>query len=207
MTEMDTKSGADGDGRAGSHEPSTEQDETDGGHAPSANPAVAPEAPATDPLAEMRNQHLRLQADFDNFRRRTARDHEQQSRRANERLLKDLLPVLDHLDLGLEAAHKHHVKHSVIDGLIGVQKQFLDTLAKHGVTAVATVGQPFNPEQHECVVHAASDQHPENVIVREVRRGFMLGSYVLRAAQVIVSTGAAPGSAQSPTSPADKSKG
>lgn len=156
-----------------------------------------PPSPAPDPLAEMRNQHLRLQADFDNYRRRTARDHELQARRATEQLLRDLLPVLDHLDLGLESARKHHVKHAVIDGLAGVQKQFLDALAKHGVAPVATVGQPFNPDRHECVIHTASDQFSENVIAQEVRRGFTLGPYVLRAAQVIVSTG--PGQ----TSPTD----
>lgn len=158
-------------------------------------PPVEAGAPATDPrdteIAALKERLLRLQADFDNFRKRTLRDREDHARRACERMLEHFLPVLDHFDLGLKAAQKHHVKHAVIDGLSNVLKQFEQALEKAGVLPIDTVGKVFDPHLHECVAHLPSEEHPERVIIQETRRGYRLGNYLLRAAQVIVSTGPA----------------
>ena len=152
------------------------------------NSAAEPPVPV-DELAEIKDQLLRLRADFDNFRKRTVRDRDEHSRRANEKLLKDLLPVIDHFELGLQQARKHHVKHAVIEGLAAVFDQLQGVLARAGVEEIPAEGMPFDPQLHECVAHANSDQHPENTILSQTRRGYKLGQYLLRAAQVVVSNG------------------
>jgi molecular chaperone GrpE len=160
-----------------------------------ATPPADAEASAADPrdteIAALKDRTLRLQADFDNYRKRAARDREDQARRACEHILEDLLPVLDHFDLGLKAAQKHHVKHAVIDGLGNVLKQFEQVLEKAGVVPIETLGKVFDPHLHECVAHLPSEEHPEHVIIQETRRGYRLGAFLLRASQVIVSTGPA----------------
>jgi molecular chaperone GrpE len=160
-----------------------------------AAPAAGAEIPAADPrdaeIAALKDRLLRLQADFDNYRKRAVRDREDQARRACENILSALLPVLDHFDLGLKAAQKHHVKHSVIDGLGNVLKQFEQVMEKAGVLPIETVGQVFDPHVHECVAHLPSEEHAEHIIIQETRRGYHLGTFLLRAAQVIVSTGPA----------------
>lgn len=161
------------------------------------------EQPAVDPrdkeIAELKDRLLRLQADFDNFRKRTVRDRDDMSRRAAEKILKELLPIADHFELGIQAAHKNHIKHAVVDGFEGVLKQFLSVLEKSGVTPIETKGQPFDPHSHECVAHIPSEEHPENIVIEETRKGYRLGTYLLRASQVIVSTG-------SPTAKAPEEK-
>lgn len=160
-------------------------------------PAEAiPEPVALDPrdleIAMLKDRLLRLQADFDNFRKRTIRDREDMARRAAEKILKELLPAVDHFDLGIQAARKNHVKHSVVEGLEGVLKQFQTILEKSGVTPIETRGQVFDPHSHECVAQVPSDEHAENRVIEETRKGYRLGNYILRAAQVIVSSGPAP---------------
>jgi molecular chaperone GrpE len=165
--------------------------------APTGTPAQAEsaEAIAIDPrdqeIATLKDRLLRLQADFDNFRRRTVRDREDMARRASEKILKELLPAVDHFDLGLQAARKNHIKHAVIDGFEGVLKQFEGILEKSGVTPIETRGLAFDPHSHECVAQIPSEEHPENMVIEETRKGYRLGTYILRAAQVIVSSGPA----------------
>lgn len=175
---------------------------------PTPSPTEA-EAAAPDPrdveIAAAKDRLLRLQADFDNYRKRAVRDREDQARRACERILEDLLPVLDHFDLGLKAAQKHHVKHVVIEGLTNVFKQFEQALEKAGVKPIETVGKVFDPHLHECVANLPSEEHPEHVIIQETRRGYRLGSYLLRASQVIVSAGTA-GTVEPPATADDGSE-
>ena len=154
-----------------------------------------PDLPPSDPrdaeITALKDRMIRLQADFDNFRKRTLRDRDDMVRRASEKILKDLLPPVDHFDLGLQAARKHHVKHAVLDGLEGVLKQFQSVLEKSGVIPIETKGQSFDPHSHECVAQIPSEEHPDNMIIEETRKGYRLGTYILRASQVIVSTGPA----------------
>ena len=170
-------------------------------------PQAEQAAPVVDPrdqeIAVLKDRLLRLQADFDNFRKRTIRDREDMARRASEKILQELLPAVDHFDLGLQSARKHHVKHAVLDGFEGILKQFQAVLEKSGVTPIETKGQNFDPHSHECVAQIPSEEHPENVIIEETRKGYRLGSFILRASQVIVSTGPAPSSAE-PEQPAEE---
>jgi len=158
-------------------------------------PAPQDELVAIDPkdaeLAVLKDRLLRLQADFDNFRKRTLRDREDMARRASERILKELLPAIDHFDLGIQAARKSHIKHAVVEGFEGILKQFQGILEKTGVTPIETRGQIFDPHIHECVTQIPSEEHPESMVIEETRKGYRLGTYVLRASQVIVSSGPA----------------
>jgi molecular chaperone GrpE len=156
-------------------------------------PEAVPTAdPRDEEIASLKDRLLRLQADFDNFRKRMIRDREDQARRASEKILKDMLPVIDHFELGLNAAHKHHVKHTVIEGFEGILAQFRLAMEKAGLTPIDTKDQPFDPHLHECVTQLPSEEQPENIIIQETRRGYKLGSFVLRASQVIVSSGPKP---------------
>ena len=96
-------------------------------------------------------QLLRLSADFDNFRKRTRREKESWSQQAQERIVTDLLTVVDHFELGLKNAEEHDVKAEVLDGFRMVHNQFVTVMERYGVKAVETDGAAFNPEVHEAV--------------------------------------------------------
>lgn len=158
----------------------------------------APEEPAPvarqqqkpeDEALEMR--FLRLQADFDNYRKRVQRERGEWQRQAREDLLNELLPVLDHFELGLNTAASHHVETSVMDGLRMVYDQFVAALRKYEVVPVEAEGAPFDHNLHEAITFVPSDEHPAQTVIAQTRRGYLLGEKLLRAAQVVVSSGPA----------------
>jgi molecular chaperone GrpE len=157
----------------------------------SAETPVAPvaETPVADEALETRM--LRLQADFDNFRKRTQRERGEWYLRANEDLLRELLPVIDHFEMGLQNAAKHHVDHAVIDGFQLVYDQLMQALAKFQLVPFDSEGREFDPHIHEAMTHVPSAEHPADVIIAETRRGYRLGDKLLRPSQVIVSSGPA----------------
>ncbi len=133
-------------------------------------------------------QLMRMKADFDNFRKRQVRERAEWIVRANEDLFLELLPVLDHYEMGLKSAEEHQADPSVIEGFKLVYNQLLDVLKKSNVTPIETVGQTFDPHHHEALTHMPSEE-PAETIVEEFRKGYMLGDKLLRAAQVVVSSG------------------
>jgi molecular chaperone GrpE len=151
-------------------------------------------APEPDDAAEekeeepLRLQLMRLQADFDNFRKRQTRERAEWILRANEDLFLEILPVLDHYEMGLKSAEEHQTDCSVTEGFKMVYNQLLDVLKKSNVEPIDAVGKPFDPHHHEALTHMPSDE-PAETVVQEVRRGYMMGDKLLRAAQVIVSSG------------------
>ena len=149
--------------------------------------AVTPEVQAEEPL---KNQLLRLQADFDNFRKRTQRERNELFLFANESLFLEMLPVIDPFEMGFKSAEEHQTDCSVTEGFRMVYNQLLEVLKKFNVTAIDTVGEPFNPHRHEAILHMPSDK-PAETVLEQVRRGYMLGDKLLRAAQVIISSGPA----------------
>ncbi len=165
----------------------------------SADPAEAVVEPAVQPVpAEqeepLREQLLRLRADFDNFRKRTQRERGELFQMANETLFSELLPIIDHFEMGLKSAEDHQTDCAVTEGFRLVCNQLLDVLKRFNVTAIDTAGKPFDPHRHEALMHRPSDE-PAETVLEQVRRGYLLGDKLLRAAQVIVSSGApeAPG--------------
>ena len=133
---------------------------------------------------------LRLQADFDNFRKRTLREKGELYTRANEDIVLELLPVLDHLDLAIKAAAEHGADPAFLEGFTLVSEQLLSSLKKFGVSPIDGEGEGFDPDLHEAISHLPSPDVAENVVMMQTRRGYNLGGKVLRAAQVVVSSGA-----------------
>lgn len=150
-------------------------------------PVVIP-APALAEEEPLKDQLLRLRADFDNFRKRTLRERGELFLFANEALFLEVLPVIDHFEMGFKSAEEHKTDCSVTDGFRLVYNQLLDVLKKFNVTAIDAVGEPFDPHRHEAILHMPSDK-PAETVLEQVRRGYMLGEKLLRAAQVIISSG------------------
>jgi len=141
----------------------------------------------------LRDQFVRLQADFANFRNRTQRERIELYQRANEDLLLEILPVLDHYEMGLQTAGQHDADKAVVDGFKLVFDQFQNVLNKFNLKPIEAVGEAFDPHQHEALTHMPSDEYPAEVCSNQVRRGYMFGDKLLRAAQVVVSSGPAKG--------------
>ena len=134
---------------------------------------------------------LRTQADFENFRKRAAREKEDASKYANAGFLERLLPILDNFELGLNAARTDAQASPIIAGMDMVAKQLQDFLTGSGVEVVKAEGEKFDPNLHEAVAQEASAEVPEGVIVRQLRKGYKLRDRLLRPAMVMVSKGKA----------------
>ena len=153
-------------------------------------PAEAPEQePELDveALVAERDQYLdqlhRVAADFENVRKRAAREYESLASRAAERLVTALLPVLDDLGRALEAAEQHE-EAKLEDGVRLVHRQLSDVLAKEGLTEIETDGA-FDPHVHEALLAQPSDAEAGTVI-EVLQKGYRLGDHVLRPARVII---------------------
>jgi molecular chaperone GrpE len=127
---------------------------------------------------------VRLQADYDNFRRRTRQEKEEFYKYASEKLINTLLPVLDNFELALSA--EGDSIENIKSGVQMIYKQLLDVLATEGVAPIPAVGEQFDPLKHEAVLRAESDEHPDNTIVQELRRGYFLKDKVIRPSMVKV---------------------
>lgn len=139
----------------------------------------------------MRNDLQRVAADFENYKRRAAREREQASAAAETRLLGELLTVIDDTERAIEhAARAETDKASVIDGLQTVQKRLTSVVATHGLERIESVGTTFDPHLHEAMmVQAAPDGEADDTILQELQSGWKLGDRVLRHARVIVAGG------------------
>jgi molecular chaperone GrpE len=155
---------------------------------------IIEEDPAPKAVEEdesLRDQFVRLQADFTNFRNRTQRERIELYQRANEDLLLEILPVLDHYEMGLQTAEQHHADKAVVDGFKLVFDQFQNVLNKFNLKPIEAVGEVFDPHKHEALTHMPSDEYAAEICSNQVRRGYMFGDKLLRAAQVVVSSGPA----------------
>jgi molecular chaperone GrpE len=125
----------------------------------------------------------RLKAEFDNYRKRAARDQESLVARATERLVKELLPVVDDLERALEAASQHE-EAKLEDGVRLVHRALRDTLTREGLVEIETEGQ-FDPHVHEALLSQPSDAD-EGAVIEVVQKGYRLGDRVLRPARVVI---------------------
>jgi len=157
-------------------------------------PGAIPEVKAApDPLAEaraeaarMKEQWMRSAADFDNFRKRSRRELEDARKAGREELLKDLLPVFDNLERGMQSAQQAADVKAVTDGLQMILKQFDSTLGRTGISKVPTLGRPFDPAVHEAIQQVETSESAPGTIVAEVQPGYMAGERLIRAAMVVV---------------------
>jgi len=152
-------------------------------------PAPPVEDVAAEPAAEEQepvqdDSYLRLAADFDNYRKRVAREHAELTKRANERLLHELLPVLDDLERALEAAAQHE-EAKLEEGVQLVHQSLSGLLERHGLTEIEAAG-PFDPHVHEALLTQPGDGAEEGSVLQVLQKGYRLGERVLRPARVIV---------------------
>ncbi len=157
----------------------------DGGDDTDMAPDTQTEAPETVALDRL----LRLQADFENYRKRVIRERADHTERATEDLMLELLPVMDHFDIALRHAEESSTDVAMIEGFRLVAEQLGTALRKFGLEPLDAEGLPFDPHQHEAVAHLPDADCPDGVVMAQTRRGFRLGGKLLRAAQVLVSSG------------------
>ena len=141
-------------------------------------------------LDRFRDLALRSQADFENYKKRAAREKEDAVKYANSSLLQRLVSILDNFELGLAAAKTESSQSPIYSGMVLVQKQLNDLLEENGLHAIEAEGKKFDPNLHEAIAHEASDS-PEETVIRQARRGYRFKDRLLRPARVVVSRGPA----------------
>ena len=137
-------------------------------------------------VAELTDLLKRTQAEFENYKKRVERDAASRTQQASERLVSDLLSVLDTLDEAIADSNDVSSTHSTKEGLEGIRKQFNQVLRRAGVTEVDTKG-PFDPFVHEAMMREETDSVDEGTILETFQKGYMLGPKVVRTAKVKVS--------------------
>lgn len=140
-------------------------------------------------LARAADRLLRLSADFDNYRKRAAKEREELVCLANEQLIAELLPVLDNLERALQNAAGVPGGEAITEGVRLISRQLHEVLSRCGLAHIPAVGVPFDPNIHEAVGVVPAGEHPEGTVVSEVRRGFALKGKVVRPPMVLVAKG------------------
>lgn len=139
--------------------------------------------------AEMKTRWLRSVADLENYRKRIAREKQDIIRSAAASVIESLLPVLDNMKLGLQAAENHPEAKDVVVGFKMVDGQLKQSLQEQGLEEIAPDGEAFDPNLHECISQQNSEDVEEGRVIQTVRAGYRLNDRLLRAANVIVSSG------------------
>jgi molecular chaperone GrpE len=161
---------------------------------PSASADAAPQSEAADverlqsELAEARDRTLRVQAELENFRRRSRRELQDELKYANVPLLRDLMPVVDNMERAIEAAQKTDDAASLLEGFRMVKQQLVSVLERHHCVVIPALGQPFDPNLHEAISMQPSADQPANTVLYVAQTGYQLHDRVVRPTQVIVST-------------------
>jgi len=141
-------------------------------------------------LDRFRDLALRSQADFENYKKRAAREKEDAVKYANSSLLQRLVSILDNFELGLAAAKTESERSPIYSGMVLVQKQLNDLLEENGLQAIEAEGKKFDPNLHEAIAHEPSE-NPEGTVIRQAGRGYRFKDRLLRPARVVVSSGPA----------------
>ncbi len=139
---------------------------------------------------EEHDRVLRLSAEFDNYKKRMNRQMDELRKYANETLLKDLLPVVDNLERALNLAGENtgeKMAESFKEGVEMTLNEILKILERHHVTPIEALGKPFDPVFHEAVMQEPSEKAPENTVINEFQKGYMIHDRLLRPSMVVVS--------------------
>jgi molecular chaperone GrpE len=131
---------------------------------------------------------LRVSAEFENYKKRTAREMAEFQKYANQSLLKELLPIIDNLELAIKAAAEasDSTDACLLDGVELTRKEILKVFESFHVEPIDALGQPFDPNFHEAVMREESDEHPENTVVNELQKGYLMHDRLLRPSMVVV---------------------
>ena len=139
---------------------------------------------------ELSDRLLRTMAEFDNYRKRVAREKEDLIKYGNEKFAFELLSVMDNFERSLEQAKTSQEVEPVIEGIEMILKQFVGAMEKFHVKPFDSVGEPFDPERHEAMAQQEHDEYEENTVIEEYQKGYCLKEKLLRPARVIVSKSA-----------------
>jgi molecular chaperone GrpE len=175
--------------------------------APEVEPEAAGEAAAlklelqkkTKEAEENRERLLRLAAEMENLKKRLEREKADLLQFANERLIKELLPVVDNLELALEHGRQLETPESFLEGIEMVHQGLVKALARFGVTPIDSVGQQFDPNFHNAVMQEEAPEVPDCTVLKELQKGYLLQSRLLRPAMVVVARNPEKTSSSCPT--------
>jgi molecular chaperone GrpE len=137
-------------------------------------------------LEEADNRYLRLQADFDNFRRRTRLDSEASEKYRAQKLATNLLPALDNFERALKLEADNEQTKSLLQGMDMVYRSLVDALKSEGIEAIEAVGKEFDPNFHQAVMTDENEEYGSNIVTEEFQKGYMIKDRVLRPAMVKV---------------------
>lgn len=177
MDQDDDHHPGDGGGAEGDALPADSQDTPD---------VAALLAEKTRECGEAKDRHLRLYAEFENYKKRTQRDQMDYVKYAAEKVLKELLPVADNLERAIAHARSVQADQTILDGLDLIGRQFRDALQKSGAEPITALGQPFDPAIHQALAQVESTEHEPDTVVEEAQRGYLLHGRILRPALVTV---------------------
>lgn len=139
--------------------------------------------------ATLKDTNVRLQAEFQNYKRRTEKEKSEIYKYANEKIVVELLAVMDNLDRALDSiSHNAEDHQNVLNGVEMIKKSFEDLLEKEGVSAIEAVDQPFDPNMHHAVMTEEKEGCDADIVIEEFQKGYKLGEKVVRPSMVKVSS-------------------
>jgi len=133
---------------------------------------------------EYLNRLMYLQADFENYRKRVEKEIYEAAQRTNEKLIVNLLGIIDELEIAIQSGKKTDNMEAVINGVEMVLKKLYVTLEHEGLKKIDALGKPYDPSRHEVVLKTPTSEHEEGTVIEEVRKGFMLKDKVIRPSLV-----------------------
>jgi molecular chaperone GrpE len=137
---------------------------------------------------ESYDRFLRVSAEFENYKKRAAREMNDFRKFANESFIKAMLPVVDNLDRAIESSsNDDHAQNSVLEGVNMTLKEILKVFEQFNVKPFESLGKAFDPALHQAVMQEETDDHPENTVLNELQKGYMMHDRLLRPAMVVVS--------------------
>ena len=132
---------------------------------------------------------LRVSADFDNYKKRASRDMEEFRKFSNQSLIKEMLSVVDNLELAINSTNGHKtIDKGLLDGLAMTHTEILKVFEKFSVKPISAIGQPFDPTFHEAVMQEATDEYPANTVINELQKGYLIHDRLLRPSMVVVAS-------------------
>lgn len=140
-------------------------------------------------ITEMNDAFLRARADYQNLKRRTDEEKESMRSLMNSDLILRLLPIADNFERALRAAEQTRDYEKLVSGVNAVYRQMQEFLTREGVMPIEAVDQPFDPNLHNAVLREETTEHPENTVLEELQRGYLLNGRVIRPAMVKVAAG------------------
>lgn len=140
-------------------------------------------------LEEAKDQALRRQAELENYRKRAARQMDEERRYACIQMIRDLLPVWDNIGRAIDAAEQSHDTSSLLEGFKMTAEQLESALARHHCVEIEALHLPFDPNLHEAISQLPNDEHPAGTVTHVTQIGFLLHDRVVRPSQVVISSG------------------